>query len=455
MDEGSDGEHGDDPYGYGLVQQGDIPNFVGARDEFCEEVIRFIHTLREAGADVPANAGTVGIRAVVEAGFDRQEIRTALRTALVSSPEDIEIYDRQFPSFWRRLTERDRVSKGADGVVNSGVEKTESAPESASDVTNDMRPDNEDGTARASPDGVGTSADVSGETLDVEDGPRREVSTPLVGRSDGSMDDGFRPANEEIDGRTADAVEDLTEALTLIKGRRWAANRNGETLDIRRALRDSATTGGAVVKVPRRERLRTDLHASIIVDVSESVLDVIDRGVLLEFLHAAVDQWRTARVFFFDTDLKEVTTAFDTPTFTQAAIELEQAEATWGGGTRIGESLATLRHVAPRAVDRRTVVLLISDGLDVGGLDELADEMAWLGRTAPLVLWLNPLAGRSDYEPTARGMTTALPYVDGLFPFASPGDLGTMAAQLRRYGPRRSLGYQVSDTTGGGATQGE
>ena len=32
------------------------------------------------------------------------------------------------------------------------------------------------------------------------------------------------------------------------------------------------------------------------------------------------------------------------------------------------------------------------------------------------ILWLNPLAGDRRYEPTARAMTAALPYVDRLFP---------------------------------------
>ena len=32
------------------------------------------------------------------------------------------------------------------------------------------------------------------------------------------------------------------------------------------------------------------------------------------------------------------------------------------------------------------------------------------------VLWLNPLAGDARYEPTARAMAAAMPYVDRLAP---------------------------------------
>jgi len=42
--------------------------------------------------------------------------------------------------------------------------------------------------------------------------------------------------------------------------------------------------------------------------------------------------------------------------------------------------------------------------------------MAELVRRSAQVIWVNPLAGRPDFEPSAAGMTTALPYVDVLAP---------------------------------------
>jgi uncharacterized protein len=42
----------------------------------------------------------------------------------------------------------------------------------------------------------------------------------------------------------------------------------------------------------------------------------------------------------------------------------------------------------------------------------LAEQMARLSRLAYRVIWLNPLKGDEAYEPLARGMQAALPYVD-------------------------------------------
>jgi uncharacterized protein with von Willebrand factor type A (vWA) domain len=58
------------------------------------------------------------------------------------------------------------------------------------------------------------------------------------------------------------------------------------------------------------------------------------------------------------------------------------------------------------------VVVVCSDGLDVGDPDVLRDQMARLSRLAYRIVWLNPLKEDAAYEPLARGMQAALPFVD-------------------------------------------
>ena len=81
-----------------------------------------------------------------------------------------------------------------------------------------------------------------------------------------------------------------------------------------------------------------------------------------------------------------------------------QAIDDFAGGTRLGESLAQLRHAhARRLIGRRTLVLLVSDGLDTGEPDVLRAELQWLHRHSRRLLWLNPLLRFSGYAPLARG----------------------------------------------------
>ena len=62
------------------------------------------------------------------------------------------------------------------------------------------------------------------------------------------------------------------------------------------------------------------------------------------------------------------------------------------------------------------VFLILFDGRDRGDLSPLARAMRALHARARRVIWLNPLAGDPRYEPTARAMAAALPYVDRLLP---------------------------------------
>ncbi|MXR41043.1 VWA domain-containing protein, partial [Halobaculum sp. WSA2] len=216
---------------------------------------------------------------------------------------------------------------------------------------------------------------------------------------------------------------------------------SGPRVDARRALRDSLATGGAPVELPATAPTESELRCCLLVDVSGSVLDTVDRATLLSVADALSGAARDSRVFLFDTELADVTDAFDRADGDPAAA-LRAASVEWGGGTLIGDALATLRREHPHAVDRRTVVVVVSDGLDVGDPDLLDDGITWLADRASAVVWLNPLAVSPSFEPRSRGMAACEPYVDALFGFAGPADLSAAARQLERRGLDGAVGYR-------------
>jgi uncharacterized protein with von Willebrand factor type A (vWA) domain len=86
----------------------------------------------------------------------------------------------------------------------------------------------------------------------------------------------------------------------------------------------------------------------------------------------------------------------------------------FAGGTQLGSSLQMLRrHHARDLIGRRTVVLLISDGLDTGDAQQLGDELVWLKRHARKFLWLNPLLRFEGYAPLATGANLLSQHTDG------------------------------------------
>jgi uncharacterized protein with von Willebrand factor type A (vWA) domain len=67
-------------------------------------------------------------------------------------------------------------------------------------------------------------------------------------------------------------------------------------------------------------------------------------------------------------------------------------------------------------VTPRSVVVILSDGLDRGDTTMVAGAMRTLRSKARKIVWLNPLSGDPRYEPTARAMQAALPFIDRLAP---------------------------------------
>jgi hypothetical protein len=126
--------------------------------------------------------------------------------------------------------------------------------------------------------------------------------------------------------------------------------------------------------------------------------------------------------FTFSTELRRVTRD---PRRAAAAerrpLHLRHA---WGGGTTIGVCVDEfLRRFAERALGRQTVVIIASDGLDVGDTDLLWTSMETLARHVAAIIWLNLLAATAGYEPTARGMRLARPFVPVLAPANDPAGL--------------------------------
>jgi uncharacterized protein len=192
--------------------------------------------------------------------------------------------------------------------------------------------------------------------------------------------------------------------------------------DLRRTLRRSLRTGGEPVERAWRERRRRPRRLVLVLDVSGSMADY--SRALLVFAHAALRGDRRWEAFCFGTRLTRVTTALGAAHPDNALARAAATVVDWDGGTRIGDSLKTfLDRFGHGGVARGAVVVICSDGLDVGEPELLAEQMARLSRLAHAVVWLNPLKEDPAYEPLARGMRAALPYVDV---FASAHDVASL-----------------------------
>jgi uncharacterized protein with von Willebrand factor type A (vWA) domain len=85
----------------------------------------------------------------------------------------------------------------------------------------------------------------------------------------------------------------------------------------------------------------------------------------------------------------------------------------WDGGTRIGKAVGDFNRLwSRRVLGQGAVVLLITDGLERQGTEELKFAMDRLHRSCRRLIWLNPLLRYSGFEAKAAGIRAMLPHVD-------------------------------------------
>lgn len=378
--------------------------------------------LKAANVAVSADASITAVRAVSALDvYSKTTVRAALRAAVISSPEDNQRFDEVFETFWPRF---DILS--SEITVESSEQSTHSASTAAGASKTSAS------TESDSSDQQNTSQDSS---IDAKNGQAEEfqdsseTGTPVYSQTGQSQTISISADSIEATETLQESFRTFSKSLATIQGRRRV---NGTSqIDGRRLLRESLSTGGIPLELPKQDRRLSEVKAVFLVDVSRSVLETLDPGFLLQFLRLVHAEWRHVRTFLFDTEVREVTEQLDYAAPEQAVIALQQAELEWGGGTQIGGAIASVRNQIARDIDRDSVVIFVSDGLEVGDIQLLCDGMAWLSRRSDRVLWLNPLAALKGYEATCEGMKAALPYVDAFFPLAEPANVDLIGTLLR------------------------
>jgi uncharacterized protein with von Willebrand factor type A (vWA) domain len=381
-------------------------------EHLVDNLLLFTRTLRGAGAAVSANATTQALRALDVVGVGRRDdVRAALRAVLVSRREDVDLFDRVFAQFWRVWPRADSGSLPRPlGVPRRAVAKVQW--QAASRI----------------PTEAGGADD---ETNDESAGlAKRSYSPAEVWRS---KDFAAYDAADVARARAAMARLPWTpdERVT----RRWTSG-SGRAVDERRVLRVNLRHGGEPIVIPRRIRKRAPRPLVLVCDVSGS-MEPYTRMLLL-FIHGLAARHRSIELFLFSTRLTRVTRYFVRRPIDDALARVRDAARDWSGGTRIGEALRAFNvDWARRTLRGGSTVLLISDGWDLGDPDLLRSEMARLQRGSFRLIWLNPLVGSPGYEPLARGMRAALPFVDDFLSVRNMASLEDLAAHLAALPERR------------------
>ena len=213
--------------------------------------------------------------------------------------------------------------------------------------------------------------------------------------------------------------------------RRRKKSRKPGDIDFRAVTRRSLEAGGFPLQLLYKKRRKRLKRLVILADVSGS-MDRYARFVM-PFLLGLKGVGPKTEVFVFSTSLTAITPIIRKYPLDKALELIAEEVPAWSGGTRIGYSLHQFnRRHGIRLVNDRTVIVILSDGWDLGGKDLLKREMESLHQKAHAVLWLNPLAGDPGYRPVCKGMQAALPFVDYFLPADSLRSLKRVGRTLTR-----------------------
>lgn len=343
-------------------------------DVSIDKVVDFTRVLRRAG--VKCSTSEV-IDAVVASSLfnfvmDEETARAVLKCTLLKNNGDEEVFDKLFDWFWLGR-EKPVFLSTRRSVVRVEIDK-----QARLDTT---------------PRFIGMYSPI-----DVE---RRKRIREVV--------------DDESLRTTRRIIKHLVRRLALAEGRRRGGSYEGE-IDFQRTMRESLRTMGEVVKLRFRSRRKTRSKLVILLDVSGSMSDYWGDAlnILLSLKRMPNGSYE---VFTFSSRVQRVTEYVNLLQLNELVKLFSDPSSPWGGGTRIGESLEHILSRYQWVFDKRTVVLIVSDGWDLGDLKKLENALMVMRDRCGRVLWLTPHEAHAS-NPQIACLRVASRYVDGILPLS-------------------------------------
>lgn len=368
-------------------------------------VARFIRHLRHEGYLVGVQDTMAGLRAMqLRAQADQHWFYHSLRALSCKSNQDWQRFEQLYLRFWF-------------------PQQAEPEPPSAAE--------------RIDPRLRGSQAGLTGMAHSVFDQDLDSQDTQLYGSGAGRQNTlskaDFRFLTDRRDLREIERLAELL-GLRLRKrlSRRYRSAGRGERVDIPRTLHESIRQAGEPCRLRYRQRIRKLPRLLIIQDVSHSMAGYTP--LLTRYTRGLLRVFPDAEAFVFHTRLYHVTQLYREGDPERLRRRLEGKGKIWLGGTRIAESLASLnREHAHAVLDRRTLILILSDACDSDDPRLLREQLLRLKQGGRSLIWLNPLLGRGTGDPLEDfhpDILEVLDHVHAAHTLDSLRDAGDILARL-------------------------
>ena len=386
-------------------------NLITYQTELSTHVVQFCRFLRAKGFAMGPAEQSDALQALATLPFtDRKIFRLTLRAMLTKSLPEQQLFDKLYPEYWQNLERAvDSKVKPGDATLR---EKQQPAQNSRQATVQNIK------------------NWLNGDQASEETEMAAYSAAKVLTRKDFSL------FSENEIQEVMTLISAIAKTLATRFNRRFQRDDSGNNFDLRRTMRQNLRRGGEIIELEFRKRRQQRLRLVVLCDVSKS-MDLYSR-FLLHFLFAFQNVYKRIETFVFSTSLHRVTESLRTGNFAESLQNLSESVPDWSGGTKIGASLRDfVENYGSRLLDHQTVVVMMSDGWDTGNIDLLSESMAKIHQKAARVIWLNPLAGSADFQPTVRGMQAAWPHIDVFAPVHNVESLRQLIRHLKS--PRKTV----------------
>ena len=368
-------------------------------------VVAFSRFLRANGIPLGPDREADALKALAEINLgDEAQFYLAMRSIFPQNRKQLRAFDELYAKYWKEL------AKAVDAKIKDDAK--ESKPKKKK---NDQ---NGEASFEALKNWLSGNRQAEQEEL-----AAYSLGEPLSQKDFGSYTD-----EDLYEARRI--IRTLVQRMAKTMSRRYEATRSGGQLDLRRILRNNFRKGDEIIDLFYRRPARNKIRLVLLCDVSKS-MELYSR-FWVQFMYAFQNLYQSIETFVFSTKLCRITEDLKEMDYTQALENLKERVPHWSGGTDIGATLREFtQEYAMKKLNSRTIVLIISDGMDTGEGDDLALNMERIRRKARRVIWLNPLAGSPDYRPEVKALKAVLPHLDLHAPAHNLESLKRVVEQLR------------------------
>lgn len=372
---------------------------ISRQTSLSKNIVQFCRFLRQQNFTVGTEEELATLNALQAVDYSNNQVfRLALQAVLCRSRAQVDAFEPLFNQYWKEL------AKAVDSKVKSNEEPT-------------VKPASKEPSFQSLKSWLNTHQN------------KEEEQTALYSFHENLSQKDFSlvPADElEELMRTIKAI---SKRLAAQVNRRYEQTNKTGLPDLRRTLRLNMRRGGELLDIAFRKPKRNRTRLVVLCDVSKSM--ELYATFLLQFMYSFQQVYSRMETFVFGTSLQYISPLLKQNDFEQAMRQVSAAGESWSSGTRIGESLNTfVKEFASRVLNKRTIVIILSDGWDTGDAELLRQSMETIKALSRKIIWLNPLAGFTGYRPETAGMQAALPYVDVFAPVHNADSLRRLSRWL-------------------------